>query len=143
MDFNFDFSAFKNMKFDKLTNENKYSVLMILLNQIISLINIKELESDFIKQNVAFVKMKFLEEKLSNSVSKEINFKKSVVDHPSNRFIKLGINPASMNNTSKANFIINGHENIPAKYKIPLNLLKEEKLNLQKKLSIYDYQMAN
>ncbi len=145
VDIKFDFSTLISFEFNKLSIENKFNLLIILLNQIIPLVDINELESDFIKQNISMFKMKFYEEKLKCSTSKDTFFRSSVSNHSTVKQIKEGKNPINyINKTSRnVNFNSNSVGNIISKFKNPLNYLKEEKNNLNRKLHMYDYQVID
>lgn len=145
VDFNFDFQVLKNYEFNKLSAENKYSILLILLNQLIPMININDLESDFIKQNIALVKLKYFEEKLKNTTQIDSGFRNSVKNFVNVKNIKIGKGQSSSNfNNPLKNFNnsnnINSVGNVFSKFKAPLNYLKEEKFNLNRKLNAYDFQ---
>lgn len=143
VNFNFDFSTLKNFEFNKLSNENKFNLLVFLLNQIIPLVNVNELESDFIKQNISMFKFKFFEEKLKNTAEKDGQFRNSVSNFSKVKSLKEGKNPMNYVNGTLRNMHYNASSfgNINNTFKAPLGYLKDEKLSLNRKLTMYDYQV--
>jgi len=145
VNFNFDFSTLKNFEFNKLSAENKFSLLVFMLNQIIPLVNVNEMESEFLKQNISMFKFKFYEEKLKNSAENDGCFRKSVSNFSQVKSLKEGKNPMNYVNGTLRNMHYNASSvgNINNKFKTPLRFLKDEKLNLNRKLSMYDYQVID
>lgn len=145
VDFNFDFSTLKNFEFQKLSNQNKFNLLVFLLNQIIPLINVNELESEYIKQNISMLKFKFYEEKLKNTAEKDNFFRNSVSNFSRVKSLKEGKNPMNYVNGTLRNMHYNASSvgNINTKFKAPINYLKDEKLSLTRKLNMYDYQVID
>jgi hypothetical protein len=143
VNFNFDFSTLKNFQFQKLSNENKFNLLVFLLNQIIPLIDVNQLESEFIKQNISMFKFKFYEEKLNNTAEKDTFFRSSVSDFFKVKSLKEGKNAMNYVNGTLRNMHYNASSigNIIANFKAPNSYLKDEKLSLNRKLNMYDYQV--
>ena len=127
VDINFDFENLKNFEFENLNNEKKYYLLVILLKNILPLVNVNELESGFIKENVVNFKIKYFEENLKNNLVKDNFFRNSV-------------------STVLANRTLNGKKietKFYPKIRSTLKYLEDEKYSLRRKLDVYQFQAVD
>jgi len=145
VDFNFDFSTLKDFEFQRLTNENKFNLLVFLLNQIIPMVNLNDLQSEFIKQNISMFKVKVYEEKIKDTASKDKCFRNSVTNFTNIKNLREGKNPMNYVNNTLRNMHYNASSvgNIISRFKDPINFLKDEKYNLNKKLHMYNHQVID